>query len=63
MQQIIVNVIVAAAALFIAHGLYRNFFPKRAAKNSASCGSCPQCASENAPTNATPAPVTVPVKK
>lgn len=64
MQQIIVDVIVAAAALFIGHSLFRNFFPKRAAKASQSCGSCPQCtASESLPANGTPAPVTVPVDK
>jgi hypothetical protein len=55
MQQIIVDVIVAAAALFIGHSLYRNFFPKRAEK-VASCGSCPQCAASDT------APVTVRLK-
>ncbi len=63
MQQIIVDVIVAAAFLFVAHWLFRNFVPKRAQQASASCGSCPQCAaSEAVPVDGTPAPVTVRVK-
>ncbi len=60
MEQIIVNVIVAAAFLFLARWLFRNFFPKRA-ENAPACGSCAQCASEN--THGTAAAVTVPVKK
>ena len=64
MEQVIVNVIVAAAFLFLAHWLYRNIFPKRAEQASASCGSCPQCAADADDKHATAAAaVPVPVKK
>lgn len=45
MELIIVNIIVAAALLFLARWLYRNFVSKRS-DDAPTCGSCPQCAAE-----------------
>ncbi len=44
MQQMIVDIVVAAAILFLASWLFRSFVAKRQTKES--CGSCPQCASQ-----------------
>jgi hypothetical protein len=42
MQQIVVDLIVAAAALFLARWMFRNFVAKR--PEQPACGNCPQCA-------------------
>lgn len=47
MQDIIVNVIVAAAVLFLLGWVFRNFISKKTREPS--CGSCPHCATKDAP--------------
>ncbi len=56
MEQIIVNLIVAAAFLFLARWLYKSFASNRGANEAPSCGSCPQCTS-------TPDAAVAPLKK
>lgn len=60
MEQIIVNVIVAAAFLFLARWLFKNFASRRV-ENESSCGSCPQCATNADAVHSDAAPV--PAKK
>lgn len=47
MQDIIANIIVAAAILFLIGWMFRNFVSKKS--KAPSCGSCPQCATKAAP--------------
>jgi hypothetical protein len=47
MQQIIVDLVVAAAILFLLSWLIRSFVSKRQEKPA--CGSCPQCATAGKP--------------
>ena len=45
MEQIIVDIIVAGAVLFLVRWLYRSFVSKRH-EDAPACGSCSQCAAE-----------------
>lgn len=58
MEQIIVNVIVAAAFLFLARWLFKNFASKRA-ENAPACGACPQCSTHADAVHPEAAPVVV----
>lgn len=47
MQQIIADILVAGAVLFLARWLFRSFVAKR--NNQPACGNCPQCAGDATP--------------
>ena len=47
MQQIIVDIVVAGAVLFLARWVFRNFISKR--RETPACGNCPQCATAEKP--------------